>query len=245
MSTLVQPTQAPAGQPRPGGADIYYFANSARDAIPIMRQGGYLGFISTPKQGNKIPPGSWWIADNGMGPGRSGVIKGGHGKGAVTGDQLLRWLDNYAPEERDRCLFAVAPDVVGDAAATLRRSRPYLARIRELGYPVAYVLQDCQEDVPVPWDEIDAVFVGGSDAFKLGPVAAALCREARARGLWVHVGRVNSGKRLIYAVSIGAGSADGTYLVFGARRGLPNVNLPRLLGWLAEANTQPQLQLAA
>jgi hypothetical protein len=173
------------------------------------------------------------------------VIKGQHGKGAVTGDQLLRWLDTYTLEERDRCLFAVAPEVVGDAAATLDRSRPYFAKIRELGYPVAYVLQDGQQDVPVPWDEIDAVFAGGSDGFKLGPVAAAVCREATARGLWVHVGRVNSRKRLIYAVSIGADSADGTYLMFGARRGLPNVNLPRLLGWLAEVNRQPQLALAA
>ena len=118
------------------------------------------------------------------------------------------------------------------------------ARIRALRYPVAYVLQDGQEDVPVPWDEIDAVSVGGSDDFKLGPVAAGLCREARARGKWVHVGRVNSHKRLRYAVSIEADSADGTYLVYGARRGLPNVNLPRLLGWLAEVNCQPQLELA-
>jgi hypothetical protein len=85
------------------------------------------------------------------------------------------------------------------------------------------------------------VFVGGSDDFKLGPVAAALVAEATARGKWSHVGRVNSRKPLRYATLIGADSADGTYLVFGARQGLPNVNLPRLLGWLAEVNAQPQL----
>ena len=88
------------------------------------------------------------------------------------------------------------------------------------------------------------MFVGGSTEFKLGPVAAALCQEAKARGLWVHVGRVNSRKRLRYSASIGADSADGTYLVYGARRGLPNINLPKLLGRLAEVNCQPQLATA-
>ena len=129
---------------------MIYFANPARDAIPIMREGGHLGFISTPKQGNKIPAGSFWIADNGMGPGKAGVIRNGHGKGAVTDDQLLRWLAGYSDEERERCLFAVAPDVVGNAQATAERSRPMPARIRALGFPVAYVLQDGQHDVPVP-----------------------------------------------------------------------------------------------
>jgi hypothetical protein len=224
---------------------IMYFANPARDAIPITREGGHLGFISTPKQGNKIPEGAWWMADNGQGPGRAGFIKGQAGKGSVTDDQLLRWLAGYCGEERERCLFAVAPDVVGDARRTLQRSRPMFARMRGLGYPVAYVLQDGQQDVPVPWDEIDAVFVGGSYDFKLGPAAAHLVAEAKARGKWAHVGRVNSRKPLRYSTLIGSDSADGTYRVFGARRGLPNVNLPNLLGWLAEINTQPQLQLAA
>jgi hypothetical protein len=91
-----------------------------------------------------------WIADNGMGPGKTGVLKGQAGKGAVTGEQLLRWLDTYTSEERERCLFAMAPDVVGDAVATLERSRPYFAKIWELGYSAACVLQDGQEDVPVP-----------------------------------------------------------------------------------------------
>ena len=63
--------------------------------------------------------------------------------------------------------------------------------------------------------------------------------EAKAHGKWVHMGRVNSLKRLQYAAAIGCDSADGTYLTFG-----PAKNLPRLLGWLAEVNNQAALAFA-
>jgi hypothetical protein len=232
---------APRVQPT---TDLHYFANPVRGTKALMSLGRHLGFISTPKQGNRIPDGAFSIADNGMGPGKAGVIKGQAGKGAVTPEHLLAWLGKYSAGERDRCLLAVAPDVVGDAAATAERSRPMLSEIRALGYAVAYVLQDGQESVPVPWGEIDAVFIGGSDAFNLGPVAAQLVAEAKRRGLWVHMGRVNSRRRMIYAASIGCDSVDGTYLVFGARRCRPNVNLPRLLRWLAEINAKPITQSA-
>lgn len=54
----------------------------------------------------------------------------------------------------------------------------------------AYVLQDGQEHLPVPWEEIDAVFIGGSTAWKLGPHAARLVAQARARSKHCHLGRV-------------------------------------------------------
>ncbi len=41
------------------------------------------------------------------------------------------------------------------------------------------------------WHRLDALFVGGSTYFKLGPTAAGLVREAKRRGLWTHMGRVN------------------------------------------------------
>lgn len=43
----------------------------------------------------------------------------------------------------------------------------------------------------------------------------------------MHMGRVNSERRLRYADAIGCDSADGTYLAFG-----PDVNLPDVLAWL-------------
>lgn len=50
----------------------------------------------------------------------------------------------------------------------------------------------------------------------------------------MHVGRVNSLKRLRYAVSIGGDSVDGTYLVFA-----PDHNLVTLQYWLLVVNGPP------
>jgi hypothetical protein len=60
--------------------------------------------------------------------------------------------------------------------------------------------------------------------------------EARGRGKWVHMGRVNSLRRLRYAAAIGCDSADGTYLAFG-----PDTNLPAVRGWLRDVNGQGTL----
>lgn len=147
----------------------------------------------------------------------------------------LRWLESM---DRTGCLFAVAPDVVGDAAGTLLRSRPYFDRIRRLGYPVAFVLQNGQENLSVPWDDIDAVFIGGDTDWKLSRHAARLAYQAKARGKWVHMGRVNSRKRLQRAAVMGCDSADGTFLKYA-----PTTNLPRLLRWLSELDLTPVLDL--
>lgn len=177
---------------------------------------GTLGMIATPRQGNPIPDGALWCADNGC-----------FGKGFPGEDAWFAWLESFTDEERARCLFATAPDVVGDADATLERSAPWLARVRSLGFPVAFVLQDGIEHLGVPWGDIDAVFIGGSTEWKLGDAAAAIAKEAKQRGKWIHMGRVNSARRMRHAQAIGCDSADGTFLVFG-----PDVNLPKVLGWV-------------
>jgi hypothetical protein len=140
--------------------------------------------------------------------------------------------------DRTGCLFAVAPDVVGNAAATLARSAPYFDQLHALGYPVAYVLQNGQERLPMPWDDIDAVFIGGDTEWKLSQHAARLAYQAKERGKWVHMGRVNSRKRLLRAAVMGCDSADGTFLRFS-----PRTNLPRMLRWLHELALSPVLSL--
>jgi hypothetical protein len=56
----------------------------------------------------------------------------------------------------------------------------------------------------------DALFIGASTEWKLGPSAEALVAQAKDRGKWVHMGRVNSHRRIRYAASIGCDSVDGT-----------------------------------
>lgn len=151
----------------------------------------------------------------------------------------LAWLETLVPY-RERCLFAVAPDVVGDAEATLARSRPYLPLIRELGYPAAFVTQDGCTDALVPWGEIDALFVGGTNRWKLSEASWALVAEANRRGLHTHVGRVNSFTRIRVCAMAGVRSVDGTFLAFG-----PDANWPRLVRWLDALAVQPTLNLEA
>jgi hypothetical protein len=187
--------------------------------------GGTLGMIATPAQHNAIPAGAAWCADNGC-----------FGNGYPGDGGYLQWLAERA--HAGRCAFAVAPDVPFDMTASLARSRPMLPRIRALGYPVALAAQNGADSLP--WDEFDVLFLGGDTAWKLGPAAAALTTEARARGKHVHMGRVNSLRRLRYADAIGCASADGTYLAFG-----PDRNLPALLGWLRAVNDQQPLWSAS
>ena len=149
-------------------------------------------------------------------------------------DRWLRWLVTEVSPRADTCLFAVAPDVVGDAAATLARSPRYLRVIRQLGLPAAFVAQDGLENHTVPWGSSDALFIGGSTEWKLSDHAANLAAEASRRGLWVHMGRVNSWRRLEIAQRFGCDSADGTYLAFG-----PTKNWGNFTGWL------DRLELAA
>ncbi|WP_228523941.1 hypothetical protein [Mycolicibacterium phlei] len=185
---------------------------------------GKLGYIMTPRQGQLLFDGVTWCADNSC-----------FSKGYPGDDKWLAWLDRFSYAV-DRCLFATAPDVVGDAAATLKRSRPFLPMIRELGYPAALVAQDGLEELDIPWDEFDALFIGGSTDWKLGSAATALAMEAKSRGKHIHCGRVNSRRRLKFCAAVGYDSVDGTYLTFG-----PTVNLPKLLRWLDEINAEPTL----
>lgn len=128
-----------------------------------------------------------------------------------------------------RPLFVTAPDVVGDAPATLDMFGQWEPIIHAYGLPVAYVLQDGQEQLDMPWSRIDALFIGGSTEYKLGDKVRWLIREAKWRGKWVHMGRVNSNQRLSYARDIGCDSADGT----GYSR-FPDANLPAAMQLLKE-----------
>lgn len=191
-----------------------YLANPCGASVIAAMHAQDLGYIDTPAQGNTRPQGVIWCADNGC-----------FGKGYPGDEKWLAWLTKHATDAAT-CAFAVAPDVVGDATATLERSLPFLPKIRALGYPAALVAQDGLEDLDVPWDAFDVLFIGGSTEWKLGAAARRIAVEAKARGKWVHMGRVNSERRYRYAHTIGCDSVDGTYLTFG-----PDVNLPRLLAW--------------
>lgn len=204
---------------------MVYYANPNTALVRQAMSEGTLGCIVTPLQGNRVPDGAAWCADN-------GCYSNGYPGEAAWWAWLCRKSAGIA-----RCAFAVAPDVLGDATSTLARSGPWLDRIRaELGLPAALVGQDGLEAMAVPWDTFDVLFIGGSTEWKLGAGARDLAAQARERGKGVHMGRVNSYTRLRYAAHIGATSVDGTLLAFG-----PDLWLPRLTRWLHNLDTQRDL----
>ena len=146
---------------------------------------------------------------------------------------FLDWLDDL---DRSGCLFATAPDVLADGDATLARATPMLPAIRNLGFRAAYVGQDGQRADRVPWDDLDALFIGGTTEWKLSGIAADLIHEAKRRGKWVHMGRVNSWTRIYPASVLGVDSVDGTHLTFR-----PDRYTPKVIDWLDRIEKEPSL----
>lgn len=141
--------------------------------------GCMFSYRKTGGQNAALKAGCVWMLDN----------------GAFTDNfRFTEWVYQLALMRpyRQNCIGIVTPDKPRDAAETLRRFRQYRAIPEALGYPVAFATQDGMTPGMIPWSLIDVLFIGGSDAHKRGPEAEALAREARRRGLWVHVGRVSS-----------------------------------------------------
>jgi hypothetical protein len=100
--------------------------------------------------------------------------------------------------------WAIVPDVVADKTATIALWAKYVEEVRQYGWPTAFAVQDGMTKADVPHDA-DVVFVGGSTEWKWA--TAAYWVDAYAR---VHIGRVNSLKKLLYCEKIGVESIDGT-----------------------------------
>lgn len=100
--------------------------------------------------------------------------------------RLARELPNVA-----QCQFVAVPDVVCNARRTIEVFRRWESLPEMQPWPLALVLQNGIENLDIPWDAIEAVFVGGDDKFKESKDARDCAVAARALSKWVHVGRVN------------------------------------------------------
>lgn len=111
--------------------------------------------------------------------------------------------------EPDHCLFVTAPDIVGNAQRTIELWNQRHRWI-DLRWPVAFVCQDGQECLPIPWDELDAIFIGGCDPWKDSKSALDIVHTAKRLGIHVHVGRVNTASRYERFADVGADTCDGS-----------------------------------
>jgi hypothetical protein len=206
----------------------FYLTGVKGPAVIPMLDAQTVGLLDTPATSYTKRDGWIWAADNGC-----------FNERTYVGDVAwMDWLKRNAGQASS-CLFATAPDVVGDHEATMTRSVPWLPLIRALGYPAAFVAQNGAKPNNVPWHAFDVLFIGGDTEWKLGTDAADLALWARRKGKRVHMGRVNSYKRLRHAAAIGCDTADGTFLAFG-----PDVNTARLASWIDRMTASPFLPLA-
>lgn len=211
----------------PSPTTVYLSGSSNPHTRAAARFTAELGLLATYRSGyaKQIREGRYriWAADNGV-----------FSKHPWDADRWWRFTTGL-PRGTGQCLFVTAPDVLFDAAGTLARSAPWLPRIRALGFPAALVAQDGVEDLldEEHWTSFDALFIGGSVDWKESRAVVNLMAEARARGKWCHVGRVNTRRRLWPMAAAGADSVDGTKVAAGSDR-----NLPQLLGWLAELRAE-------
>lgn len=142
-----------------------------------------------------VQEGRWWAADNAAFAGK------------FEPTWFWKWLQLHRPY-RDRCLFVAVPDVLGCWRSTLLRWNFYAPWLEATGLPLAYVLQDGQPYDTLP--EAAWYFLGGSTEFKLSEHAANLLLYVQLLGARVHVGRVNSAKRIRRFGALGVDSVDGT-----------------------------------
>ena len=114
--------------------------------------------------------------------------------GCFTEFNRPKWERMVIESETERPVFVTLPDIVGDAVRTLELFDHFKLFTNEV--PRALVLQDGIGQHRIPWDDVAAVFVGGSDDFKYSQEAINACKAARMLGKWVHVGRVNTASRV-------------------------------------------------
>lgn len=180
---------------------------TAAATIGVHAYREYCGLLTSPKSAQNpayaAALGAAWAMDN----------------DAFTGFQAQPFLHRltqwrYAPG----CRFVVAPDVVQDATKTLAGFWIWQPVIHAFKLPVAFVLQNGMHEHRIPWEYMDALFIGGSTDFKYTRYVGAQVAEAKRRGKWVHNGRVNSRQRIHHSRAIGCDSFDGTgYAIEPAR----------------------------
>jgi len=107
--------------------------------------------------------------------------------------------------------WVIAPDIVCGGAASLERSLQWLPLLLRKCPRVLLAVQDGMTDADLrPWvNDRVGIFVGGSTDWKKAslPMWGRLKAET---GCWLHVGRVNTARRIRLCQMSGADSIDGT-----------------------------------
>jgi len=120
-----------------------------------------------------------------------------------------KWLSELDAVARMAPDFVVAPDIVAGGLDSLERSRAYLDRLD--GMKPYLVVQDGMrlENVQAAIGGFSGVFVGGTSDWKL-ETGSAWVDLAHANQVPCHIGRVGTGRKVRWAIDIGADSIDSS-----------------------------------
>lgn len=176
-----------------------------RRNITALRSAGWGWIVGPLDHGTEDMFGMPYALDNGEWP--------AHANGTPWDEgAFLRALDRFGAG----AMFIVVPDVVADREASLARTKHWLpilqAREDLARVPLLIAVQDGMtfEDIePFLTDPRIGIFLGGSTEWKERNIIpwGRFCEE---RGLYYHVGRVNTARRIHLCAAAKAKSFDGS-----------------------------------
>lgn len=107
--------------------------------------------------------------------------------------------------------WIVIPDIVAGGLRSLDYSLAWIERLRGLSTPLLLAVQDGMaiDDVRSLLSPSVGIFIGGTTSWK-EETAQQWGALARRRNCYLHVGRVNSQRRIAICAAAGANSFDGT-----------------------------------
>lgn len=156
--------------------------------------------------------------------------------GAFSGldeNKFMNIVNNFKNNKKE--LFIAVPDVVGNHKETIKMFYKWRDKLQD--YNLGFVAQDGMTENDIPKDA-QAIFIGGTTEYKLGQTAYKVIQKAKENNLWVHMGRVNSLKRIKYAYESNVDSVDGTkYAMFD------KVYLQQALEYIESLKNQTTLKL--
>lgn len=199
-----------------------YMLVNTRPSNLCVKQHHNLGYLVTPFSHTKLDEvkNKVYAIDNGAFAG-------------LDEKKFMKIVNNYKNNKKE--IFIAVPDIVGDHKATLKMFYNWRNILND--YNLGFVAQDGMTKNDIP-KEAQAIFIGGSTEFKLGKIAYEIIQTAKEKGLWVHMGRVNSLKRIKYAYESKVDSIDGTkYAMFD------KVHLKKALDYISSLQKQIPLQL--
>ena len=109
--------------------------------------------------------------------------------------------------------FVVAPDIVGGGLPSLKMSKSWLPFLRQHGRRRLIAVQEgmTRADLEPLVSDTVGIFVGGASAeWKMDTLRDVWGPLRKDTGCYLHVGRVNSRKRILACGAAGADSFDGT-----------------------------------